>query len=102
MQVAEEVRLGDLRDLTRLVDVVDLDPQLAHLLAQALLAGPDLAGHRLEPAGQYAECVAPERDLGEGAQVGLARLQRRRSPRDPRHLLEVLEFEVPQSLGGER
>src|SRR5918911_387445 len=45
LQLLEILGLGDLGHLARLLGLVDLDPQLPHLLLQALYASVDLARH---------------------------------------------------------
>jgi hypothetical protein len=47
-QALEVARPHDLRDLPGLMRVVNLDPQLGHLLSEHLFAGVDLPDHALE------------------------------------------------------
>ena len=64
-EILKVVRLRDLRHLTNLLCLVDLDPELLHLLLQPLLTGGDLERHAVEDPGQVPELVGPPRDFRE-------------------------------------
>src|SRR5207244_9456687 len=74
-EILKVVRLRDLRHLTNLLRLVDLDAELLDLLSQPLLTGVDLERHAVEDPGQVPELVGPPRDFRETLgieRVGLA------------------------------
>src|SRR4249919_110221 len=66
LEVAEVVRVGDLRDLLGGAGLVDLDAELLHLGLQSSLALDDLARHPLEDPRELSERVVA---CGDGVEA---------------------------------
>ena len=84
-EILKVVRLRDLRHLTNLLCLVDLDPELLHLLLQPLLTRGDLERHAVEDPGQVPELVGPPRDFRETLGIERVGLEGGGGGREPTH-----------------
>jgi hypothetical protein len=96
LEVVEVVGAGYLLDPAGGPHLVDLDAELADLLAQEVLAGGDLAGHLLEDPGQLAEGIGPPPDVVQAAEVEGPGLQRTGRVGHMADLVDVLDHLVEE------